>query len=492
MPSASRSLGLVLALLGVSACTPADDPNRVDISIIGQPPRLGDPDREMLDFSRQALMRETAMGLVAFDANGQIEPALAESWILTDDGRSIVFRIRRMKWPDGTDVTSDDVAASLNRAIAANSENRLKPMLSAIDAVVGMTGRVVEIRLKTPRPTLLQLLAQPELGIRRKGVGLGPWRISGRAGNALVFRPVPDRMVEAIDDAPEDQRQVLVKGGRAALAVARFVEGTSDLVLGGTLTDWPIVAAAGLDDSNRLRRDPVEGLFGLAIIPNLAIMKERTLREALAMAIDRRALVEGLSLSRWTAMERLLPTQVDSGQLPVSPDWTGNNLEERRAIARQRIAAWKSARGAIDPVRVALPKGPGMRALFSRLAADWRQIGVPAVMVPFADEDADLRLIDEIAPNSSANWYLTRTGCDYGLSCSTAGDFALSEARAAPSLGQRSAAIARADAAYAAHAGYIPLGKPLRWSLVSPVLTRYRDNGFGVHPFAYLRVSPRP
>ncbi len=492
MSLGSRCLCLALALLGVSACTPADDPNRVDISIIGQPPRLGDPDRETLDFSRQTLMRETAMGLVAFDANGQIEPALAESWILTDDGRSIVFRIHRMKWPDGNDVTGDDVAASLNRAIATNSENRFKPMLSAIDAVVGMTGRVVEIRLKTPRPTLLQLLAQPELGIRRRGVGLGPWRITGRAGNALVLRPVPDKMIEAVEDAPEDQRQVLVKGGRAALAVARFVEGTSDLVLGGTLTDWPIVTAAGLDDSNRLRRDPVDGLFGLAIIPNRAFMKERSLREAMAMAIDRQALVDGLSLPRWTVIEQLLPIQMDSGLAPVRPDWTGNNMDERRAIARQRIAAWKSARGSIDPVRVALPKGPGMRVLFARIAADWRRIGVAAVMVPFADEEADLRLIDEVAPNSSANWYLTRTGCDYGLACSTAGDFALSEARAAPSLGQRSAAIARADAAYATNAGYIPLGKPLRWSLVSPVLTRYRDNGFGVHPFADLRAMPRP
>ena len=133
-----------------------------------------------------------------------------------------------------------------------------------------------------------------------------------------------------------------------------------------------------------------------------------------------------------------------------------------------------------------------MRVLFARLSADWRRIGVRAVMVPFADDDADLRLIDEVAPNSSANWYLTRTGCDYGLACSTAGDFALSEARAAPSLGQRSAAIARADAAYALNAGYIPLGKPIRWSLVNPVLTRYRDNGFGVHPFAELRALPRP
>jgi oligopeptide transport system substrate-binding protein len=401
-----------------------------------------------------------------------------------------VFRIQRLKWADGREVTGQDVAASLNRAIAANSENRLKPLLSAIDAVVGMTGRVVEIRLKTPRPTILQLFAQPELGIRRNGTGLGPWRIAGRTGNALVLRPVPDPMAALSDeDVLPDERRVLVKGGRPALAVSRFINGTSDLVLGGTVADWPYIEAGQLAGTTRLRRDPAEGLFGLAIIPRTAFLKERTLREALAMAIDRAALAEDLAIPRWTMMERLLPSQLDSGAPPAVPNWSGNTQSERINIAGRRIAAWEGARGAIAPIRIALPGGPGMRIMFARLATDFRRIGVPAVLVPFGDESADLRLIDEITPNSSANWYLTRTGCDYNLSCSTAGDFALSEARAAPSLGQRSAAIARADAAYAEQAGYIPIAKPLRWSLVGPALTRYRDNSFAVHPFAELRVA---
>jgi oligopeptide transport system substrate-binding protein len=487
---ALRTIAAGLSLLA-TACTPADDPNRVDISVIGAAPKLGDPDRELLDPTRAVLMRETAMGLVAFDASGQIAPALAESWLVTDDGRSIVFRIHRYKWADGSEVTGKDVAASLNRAIAADSQNRLKPLLSAIDAVVGMTGRVVEIRLKTPRPAFLQLLAQPELGIRRKGTGLGPWRITGRAGNALVLRPVADPMADSTETDMKDLRQIQLKGGRAALAVARFVNGHNDLVLGGTAADWPIAQAARVVGTSRLRRDPVEGLFGLAVVPNSAFLKERSLRGALAMAIDRGALLEALDVPRWTTMERLLPAQLDSGQPPAQPEWAGNNMNERRGLAARRIAAWKSARGPIAPLRIALPDGPGMRVFFARLAADWRAVGISVLRVSASDAVADLRLIDEIAPNSSANWYLTRAGCDYNLSCSTAGDFALSEARGAPSLGQRAAAIARADAAYADHGGYIPIAKPLRWSLVSPALTRYRDNGFGVHPFAELRVSAK-
>ena len=472
----------------MTACTPEKDPNRIDVSIIGQAPRLGDPDRETLDPARAALIRETAMGLVAFDASGQIEPALAESWIVTDDGRSIIFRIRRIRWPEGSDVTGEEVAASLNRALAGNSMNRLKPMLSAIDAVVGMTGRVVEIRLKTPRPALLQLLAQPELGIRHKGAGLGPWRIAGRDANALVLRPAPDSADDGLDDVATDKREIHVKGGRAALAVARFLDGKTDLVLGGTLTDWPIVVAAGMTSSSQLRRDPVEGLFGLAIMPNSAFLKERSLREALSMAIDRTAIVEGLQLPRWTAMDRLLPAPLDSGQSPANATWMGSSMDERRGMAKQRVAAWAAARGPIAPLRVALSKGPGMTVMFARLVSDWRRIGVPAIAVAMTSEDADLRLIDEVAPNSSANWYLTRAGCAYGVVCSPAGDLALKESRAAPTLGQRSAAIARADAAYASNAGYIALGKPVRWSLVGPTLTLYRDNMFGVHSFAELRV----
>ncbi len=484
---AIRTIAAATAIVALQACTPADDPNRVDVSIIGPAPRLGDPDREALDASRSILLRETAMGLVTLDASGQIEPALAESWIVTDDGRSIIFRIHRVRWPDGSEVTGDEVAQSINRALAANSQNRLKPLLSAIDAVIGMTGRVVEVRLKVPRPYLLQLLAQPELGIRRKGAGLGPWRITGRGGGALTLRPAPDIASEGLEDAPRDLREVRVSGGRAALAIARFAAGRNDLVMGGTLADWPLVRAAALDGTNRIRRDPVDGLFGLAIMPQSAFLKERTLREALSMAIDRSALDGGLDLPRWTAMDRLLPAQLDSGQAAVAPDWLGNSIDERRSIARDRIAGWVRGRGKLSPLRVALPKGPGMRILFAHLAADWRRIGVDAVTVSLADDAADMRLIDEVSPNTSANWYLTRTGCDYGLACSVPGDLALREARAAPTLGQRSAAIARADAAFAANSGYIPLGKPVRWSLVGAALTRYRDNAMATHPFAELR-----
>jgi oligopeptide transport system substrate-binding protein len=127
--------------------------------------------------------------------------------------------------------------------------------------------------------------------------------------------------------------------------------------------------------------------------------------------------------------------------------------------------------------------------LFARITASWRAIGMDAVRVEMNARDADLRLIDEVAPNGSANWYLTRTGCDAGLPCVAAADAALKASRSAPDLIRRSIEIATADAAAADSAAYIPLARPVRWSLVDPALTGFHENGFAVHPLAELRLQ---
>ena len=47
---------------------------------------IGEPSR--------VLLQSTAQGLVRFDASGQIEPGLAERWIVIDNGMSYIFRLR--------------------------------------------------------------------------------------------------------------------------------------------------------------------------------------------------------------------------------------------------------------------------------------------------------------------------------------------------------------------------------------------------------------
>jgi len=486
MPLVFRpALFAMLALL--ASCSNPRDDGEIDVSMIGDRPRLADPDRMQLTQGDAVLTGATAMGLVALDGNGQVEPALAESWIVTSDGLSTIFRIRQAQWPDGSDVTGDDVAQSLNRAIAPGSRNPIKPLLTAVDAFVGMTGRVVEVRLKVPRPNLLQLLAQPEMGIRRGGRGTGPFRIARIRGATVSLVPI----VQEDDPAGEAPDAVLLRNERAALAIARFQADRSDLVMGGTLADWPVVRTARTRPGI-LRFDAGQGLFGLAVVGKSAFLSTSSVRRALSMSIDRTALPGALGLDGWAVSDAILPAQFDSARPPERPDWANVAIAQRRAIAAAQIAEWRGGGRVTPTLRIALPPGPGMRLLFARIAADWRRIGVTAIPVSQRDENADLRLIDAVAPNASGNWFLTQLSCAAGLVCDARGDTALLASRAADTLELRSARLADADADVTARASYIALGVPVRWSLVDPSLSGWKENALGSHPLYELRPPRRP
>ncbi|MFO7536831.1 MAG: peptide ABC transporter substrate-binding protein [Chloroflexota bacterium] len=111
------SLALVLALLTfqvqtASLCTvtvPATG-GTVTEGIVGAPvylnPLLSDAnpvDRELVGLIFD--------GLTRYNESGELEPALAESWQVAEDGRSLQFTLRQdLAWHDGQPVTANDVA----------------------------------------------------------------------------------------------------------------------------------------------------------------------------------------------------------------------------------------------------------------------------------------------------------------------------------------------------------------------------------------------
>src|SRR6185312_5644959 len=130
----ARALLLSVLLLLVG-CDQRSDAGPVVVSAIGGNIALADPARGALDHGNRLLLDATAQGLVRFDAAGQIEPGLAERWIVIDHGMSYLFRLRDAEWSDGDKVTSDEVVAALRRQIAPGSRNALLPFLSAIDQI---------------------------------------------------------------------------------------------------------------------------------------------------------------------------------------------------------------------------------------------------------------------------------------------------------------------------------------------------------------------
>ena len=488
-PAATAVL-LALAVLG--GCDRRHRHGPIEVSVIGPP--LGTtrptPDRTPLDAPAAALIEATGQGLVRFDASGQIVPGVAARWIVADNGRSLIFRLPDLPAPGTRPIDAADIARRIRAAISPGSRNPLKPLLGSIDEVNAVTPQVIDIELKAPRPNLLQLFAQP--GLAMGGVHRGPFTITLVAGGVVALRPLADPASDPDDLSTPRPPIVHLRGERAATAVTRFVSGQSRLLIGGRFQDLPIARAAS-PPRNTLRFDPVHGLFGFAFSSSGTGLAATTDgRRALSMAIDRGRIQRLFDVPGWQPGVTLVAPGTPEVSQPASPSWASLSMADRTTQAGQIVARWRQSHGGASPppLRVALPAGPGARILFASILSDWHAIGVDAMAVA-SDEPADMRLIDEVAPADIASFYLRAFVCERQVPCSDVSDRILSEVRDAPSLDERNVLLMQADALIADTVPFIPLGMPIRWSLVSPDLNLYRDSPRGMHPLNELRTPPK-
>jgi oligopeptide transport system substrate-binding protein len=478
-------LGLTLAI-ALSGCQESGSADPVSVDLFGRSAELADPLRYDRQIAGKTVLVATAQGLVAFDAKGEVTGALAESWIVSDGGQSYIFRLRRAKWADGKPVKADMVVRLLQQRMRASPDVMagLKPEVRA------MTDRVIEIRLDTALPAFIQLLAQPRLAIRSDRGGTGPYVGTMKLGR-LYLEPTPATQ-DVGDDGevrktlPRERRTL--RADRPALAMARFQDRQADLVLGGRFQDLPLIAATRLGSTD-VRADPAPGLLGLAIVGTSPFLIDQSVRTALSSAVDRSQLAAALNLQGWVTTTTPLPAQLDLSLPPTLPDWASASMSERLAIARRAVNGWVASHGAPPMLRIALPAGSGATLLFYRLAADYGALGLRVDRVG-PDEPADLRLIDEVAGFDSALWYLARLDCASGLACDTSASSYLDQARAANNPAEQSAMLSEAERLIVANAGYIALGVPIRWSLVSRRLIGFSPSPRAVHPLNSLLPAP--
>jgi oligopeptide transport system substrate-binding protein len=474
---------LLLTALALSACGPSNGNGPIEVAVIGAPDSLFQQGVR-LSPAAQHVRAATHEGLVALDPAGQVVPALAERWIVTDDGMSYIFRLRDSTWPDGENVTATDVRLLLRGGISRLRGTSLGIDLAKIRDVRAMTARVVEVRLNSPMPDFLRLMAQPELGFVKSGGGAGPMAMSRGDGGALArlsALPPETRGLPAREDWEEVARPISVRALSAQDAVAAFSRGDVDLVLGGSLADFP-QAEAGPLSRGTIQVDPAIGLLGLAVRRETGLLADPARREALSMALDRNAVIERFGLGGWRSANRIVPPEVYSAPPYQADRWNGASLEQRQRTAAARVRAWAAQPGNTATVRVALPRGPGSDLLLGYLTEAWGAIGV-SVKRAAPGEAADLELRDTLARYTSPRWYLNQFNCSLkaGL-CSPEADALVRQSLTERDATARELLLIDAHAALSAREVFIPLGAPVRWSLVRGSIRNYIANPWGLHP----------
>ena len=398
---------LLIATLLLTGCHGGNGGGKIVVSVIGDRP------------DEAVLLSATSGSLVRLDREGQVVPGAAARWAILDDGLDYIFRI-----DDSAGVSAPVIARRLRESLRRHRRDPDFAALAPVESIEAVTGTVVEMRLSVPQPDLLPLLARPEFAVG----GITNFRADKPAQVPILLEARPG------DDAPA---AVLLRTERAGRAVARFQTGEADLVTGGTFSVLPVARAAA-PERKALRFDPATGLFGFAV-RNPAL--PATIRTALSLAIDRDRIVGAIG-----APNRAKATTIG-----------GSTIEA--PLAERRAAALALLRGQTAFIRVGMPRGPGARLLFAFAAQDWARVGIRAEMVDVQTRDADLALVDRVAPPAT----LALLACASSAGCDPRDRLAL------------------------INPPFIPIGAPVRWSLVARSLDLFTENGLAAHPFDQLR-----
>ena len=278
------------------------------------------------DTDSYSIYRNIFDNLVTRDASGAIVPQVATAWRYTED-TTIVFDIRSgITFQDGSPLTPEDVAFSVNRIIDPAFKS---PQLSQYDQITAaeVTGPAqVTLHTKTPYPVLLAQLVKlsivPKAVVQKLGdaefnqhpVGSGPYRLqSWQHGVATTLEAMPGYW----RGSPPFATVVFRAVPDVTTRVADLRAGRADLVRGLSPDDAEALKA---DRSVQLLTMPTERVAYLSINAVAGPGKDVRVRRAIAMAVDRETLISALQQGYARPVAEVL-TPANFGYATDVPAW---------------------------------------------------------------------------------------------------------------------------------------------------------------------------
>lgn len=300
MIALSRKMAFALAGLAI-ACSPVTSAVAKDllvIDLVNEPSSL-DPHKQWNPDSYY-VYRNIFDNILTRDDDGKIIPQIATEWTYVSDSE-IVFKIRDdVKFHDGTPLTAGDVAFSISRIIDPKFAS---PQLGQFNKIVSAEATGTnEVTVKTDGayPVLLAQLVKlsvvPQHVVKELGdekfneapIGSGPYKIKQWQRGVQVS-------LERNDDYWGDKGPFPAAEFRAvpdaATRIADLQAGTTDLAIG---LDSDL--AKQLEGSGQAKALSVltERMGYVKLNPNRPPLDDKRVRQAIAHAIDKEGIVQGL------------------------------------------------------------------------------------------------------------------------------------------------------------------------------------------------------
>lgn len=387
-----------LALMTAPALAQQTD---ITIGMALEPPNL-DPTGGAAAAIDEVVYANVFEGLTRFGSDGAVNPGLAESWDISDDGMTYTFNLRSgVMFHDGTAMDAEDVKFSLDRARAEDSTNAQKPLFAAILEVAVVDATTVQVELSAPTGAFLFNMAWGDAVI-----------VAPESADTLATNPVGTGPFKFAEWVQGDRVELVANpdywGAAPALTEATF-KFISDptaafaSMMAGDVDAFPNFPAP--ETLRQLEADPrfsviVGSTEGETILStNNANVTDVRVRKAIAHAINRQDIIDGAMFG--------YGTPIGTHFAPHNPnylDLTGNSAYDPD-MARALLAE----AGASDlTLRLALPPPSYARRGGEIIAAQLREVGITIeisnvewsqwIEQVFTGKDFDLTIVSHTEP----------------------------------------------------------------------------------------------
>ena len=378
-------------------------PDSITLAMVLEPPNL-DPTGGAAAAIDEVVYANVFEGLTRIGPDGSVQPDLAESWQVADDGKSYTFHLRPgVTFHDGATFDAQDVVFSLDRARAPDSTTAQKTLFEGIDKVEAIDPQTVRVTLKSPDGAFPFKMAWGDAvmvdpasikDIATRPVGTGPFKFAEwKQGDHITLTAYDGYW-----------------GKKPALKTATFrfiADPTAAFaaIMAGDIDAFPIYPAP--ETLAQIQTDPrfkvlvgtTEGETILAMNNARPPLDNVKVREAIAHAINRQDLIDGAMFG--------YGTPIGTHFAPHNPDYA--DLTAQSAYDPELSKKLLAEAGVRDlTLRLALPPPPYARRGGEIIAAELRAVGIQTQITNmewaqwleqvYKNADYDLTIISHVEP----------------------------------------------------------------------------------------------
>src|SRR5260221_1857853 len=285
------------------------------------------------------------IGLVKMKDASTPEPALAESWKVSDDGTTYTFTLRDgIKFSNGRDITTDDVKYSFTRLLdpktASPTAFMFAPLMGVDDFQSGKATEVagikvidkktIEFKTSTPVWSMMQRFALPpgfivakegvEAGgadFGRKPLGGGPYILHSWQSGVMIKGTKNPYYFEKGKPAFDGFDMQL--GVENSVGTLKIENGEADIALNFVSNaDYPRLSGDAKLSKRLLKLEANPNIDYVILNVNKAPFDKLDVRKALNMAIDRERLTK-ITNGRSVPIGGFLPPDVPGSNPDVKP-----------------------------------------------------------------------------------------------------------------------------------------------------------------------------